>query len=44
MRKARILLHGIEAGILEAFSGGKYRFTYHADYHDAPISLTMPVE
>jgi serine/threonine-protein kinase HipA len=43
MRKARILVKGIEAGILVATSGGKYTFIYHADYRGAPVSLTMPV-
>ncbi len=43
MRKARVLVSGIEAGILEKLNGGKYKFTYHADYHGAPVSLTMPL-
>lgn len=46
MRKARILVNGIFAGILEEFvdeSGQmKYRFSYQTDYHGAPVSLTMP--
>ena len=43
MNKARILVHGIDAGIFEKLTGGKYRFTYHSDYQGAPVSLTMPV-
>jgi serine/threonine-protein kinase HipA len=43
MRKARILVNGIEAGIFEKLKGGKYRFNYHPDYHGAPVSLTMPL-
>lgn len=43
MRKARILVNGIEAGILEKAAGGKYQFTYHSDYLGAPVSLTMPL-
>ncbi|MCH9763118.1 MAG: HipA N-terminal domain-containing protein [Gammaproteobacteria bacterium] len=43
MRKARVLLNGIEAGILENFEGEQYTFTYHTDYHDSPVSLTMPL-
>ena len=43
MRKARVLVHGIDAGILEKLQDGKYKFTYHTDYHGAPVSLTMPL-
>lgn len=41
MRKARILVNDIEAGILA--KDDKYRFTYHPDYQGAPVSLTMPL-
>ena len=42
MRKARIYLHGIEAGLLEELLPGKtYRFAYKADYRGDPISLVM---
>lgn len=43
MKKARILVNGIEAGRLEQSGGGKYIVTYNPDYHGAPISLTMPL-
>ena len=43
MRKARILVNGIEAGLFEKLKGDKYKFTYHPDYQGAPISLTMPL-
>lgn len=43
MRKARVLVNGIEAGVLEKLNGGEYKFTYHTDYHGAPVSLTMPL-
>ena|SRR3990167_7566383 len=43
MRKAKVLINGIEAGVLEALDDGRYRFIYDEDYHDAPISLTMPL-
>lgn len=43
MKKARVLVHGIEAGILDELKGRKYQFTYHADYQGAPVSLTMPL-
>jgi len=44
MRKAKVLIHTIEAGILEELvKGQKYRFVYHDGYKGPPISLTMPV-
>jgi serine/threonine-protein kinase HipA len=43
MRKARILVNDIEAGIFEKLKGDKYKFTYHSDYQGAPVSLTMPL-
>ncbi|MBV9575017.1 MAG: HipA N-terminal domain-containing protein [Gammaproteobacteria bacterium] len=43
MKKARVLVNGIEAGVLEELKKGKYQFTYHPDYEGAPVSLTMPL-
>lgn len=43
MRKASVLVNGIEAGELEQLKDGKHKFTYHANYHGAPVSLTMPL-
>lgn len=43
MRRARVLMKGVEAGILEELENGEYRFTYHANYQGSPVSLTMPV-
>jgi serine/threonine-protein kinase HipA len=43
MNKARILVNGIDAGILEQLTVDKYTLTYHPDYQGAPISLTMPL-
>ena len=43
MRKAKILVKGIEAGVLEEQDGHHYTFTYHSTYHDSPVSLTMPL-
>jgi serine/threonine-protein kinase HipA len=43
MRKARILVHGMEAGVLEELEKGQYQFTYLTNYQGAPVSLTMPV-
>src|SRR5438105_3667149 len=44
MRKARVFVNDIAAGILEELSPHQYRFTYDADYHGAPVSLAMPLE
>ncbi len=45
MRKADVLMHGVQAGVLEELVPGKsYRFKYIEDYNGPPISLTMPVE
>lgn len=44
MREACIKVNGVEAGRLEELDNGKYKFTYRADYHGAPVSLTMPLE
>jgi len=43
MKKVRILVHAIEAGIFENLEDGKYTFTYHPDYQGPPVSLTMPL-
>lgn len=43
MRKARVLVCDVDAGILEELADKKYQFTYHEDYHGIPLSLTMPV-
>ncbi len=43
MRKAKVSVNGIEAGILEELDNNGYRFTYNEDYNNAPISLTMPL-
>ncbi len=44
MKKARVLVHGVYAGILEKLDKGKYQFSYHPDYSGAPVSLTMPIQ
>ncbi len=45
MRQAKILLYGIEAGVLiEEKKNRDYLFRYNSDYSGEPISLTMPVE
>ncbi len=44
MRKARILVHDIEAGILEERKNNQYCFTYHPEYQGPPVSLTLPIK
>ncbi len=44
MRKARIYVNKIAAGILEELAEKKYRFIYENDYQGAPVSLTMPIK
>jgi len=44
MRKGRILVHGIFAGMLEELPEKKYRFYYDALYTGEPVSLTMPIK
>lgn len=43
MRKAKIAVHGIDAGVLMELPDGQYQFSYHADYQGASVSLTMPI-
>lgn len=44
MRRARIFVGGVPAGILEEHERGKaYLFRYDENYHGEPVSLTMPV-
>lgn len=43
MKKARVLVNGTEAGILEQLEENRYCFSYHEDYSQAPVSLTMPL-
>lgn len=44
MNKARILVHGIFAGILEKLDENKYTFTYVESYQGPAVSLTMPIK
>jgi serine/threonine-protein kinase HipA len=44
MRSAKILVSGLEAGILSELDfGKKYRFEYLNGYSGTPVSLTMPL-
>jgi serine/threonine-protein kinase HipA len=44
MRRARVLVHNIEAGILEEIDNHQYCFTYSSNYQGSPVSLTMPLK
>ena len=39
MRRARVLVNGVFAGILEEISRDRYCLTYQSDYVGAPVSL-----
>lgn len=44
MRRAKVFVHGVEAGVLEELKlGTEYVFKYLHGYHGDPVSLTMPV-
>jgi len=44
MRRARVLVHGKFAGILEKSSQTHYQFIYDTHYQGPPVSLTMPLK
>jgi len=44
MKKARVLVNGVRAGVLEKLNDHQYTFTYATDYHGPPVSLTMPTK
>lgn len=44
MRRARVLVHGESAAVIEEVERGRrYRVAYIEDYRGPPISLTLPV-
>lgn len=43
MRKAKVLMHGKEAGTLIEHTHAEYTFQYVPHYAGEPVSLTMPV-
>lgn len=44
MRKAKVFVKGVEAGILTELKHGKeYIFEYHDEYNGLPVSQTMPI-
>ena len=44
MRKAKVMVNAMPAGVLEELDSQKYQFTYNIDYIGPPVSLTMPVK
>lgn len=44
MRKARILVNGVFAGVLEELQDDQYNFRYLTEYEGPPVSLTMPIK
>jgi serine/threonine-protein kinase HipA len=44
VKKAKVYVHDVFAGILESIDESQYRFTYQEDYQGVPVSLTMPVK
>jgi serine/threonine-protein kinase HipA len=44
MRKARLLVNGIEVALLEELNHGQYKVTYQDAYQGPPLSLTMPTK
>ncbi len=44
MNKARVLVNGVFAGILEKLNNDQYSFTYEENYKGYPVSLTMPLK
>lgn len=43
MRRAKVTVHGVFAGVLNEYSKVKYTFQYNPGYTGEPVSLTMPV-
>lgn len=43
MRKCKIFVHDVEAGILQESEKREYVFTYKVDYRGEPVCLAMPV-
>ncbi|MDI6803952.1 MAG: HipA N-terminal domain-containing protein [Bacteroidota bacterium] len=45
MKRAKVFVKGIEAGVLEELTRGiEYIFRYLDSYEGDPVSLTMPIE
>lgn len=43
MRQCKVLVHDVEAGILQETDDGQYIFTYKDGYTGAPVCIAMPV-
>ncbi len=43
MRKAKILVHNIDAGMLIEGDSGSFQFIYNDNYEGEAVSLTMPL-
>ncbi|SHK72605.1 HipA N-terminal domain-containing protein [Xylanibacter ruminicola] len=43
MRQCKVLVHDVEAGVLQETDDSQYIFTYHSNYAGAPVCLAMPV-
>lgn len=43
MRKCKVFIHDIEAGILTETDDHEYVFSYNDGYHGEPVCLAMPV-
>ncbi len=45
MKKADVFVNNVKAGVFtEIVFQSEYEFTYEAEYHGNPVSLTLPVE
>lgn len=44
MKKAKVYIQNIEAGLFIEHSKNKYTFEYLSNYKGEPVSLTMPVK
>jgi len=44
MKKAKVYIHNIEAGVLTELSKNNYTFEYLDGYKNDPVSLTMPLK
>ena len=43
MRQCKVLVHNVDAGILQETDDSRYVFTYNEDYKGDPVCISMPV-
>ena len=43
MRQCKVLVHNVEAGILQETDDRRYIFTYNEDYKGNPVCIAMPI-